>query len=222
MSIIIESLSKSVMLESKKSLTILSEVSLTINEGEMVAIKGKSGAGKSTLLHILGLLDTPTSGNYILDGIDVSKLTKSDCANYRNTKFGFIMQDFALINDETVIENIILPAIFSKKKLRIAKQEALELLDRFGVSELANRKVGLLSGGEKQRIAIIRALINDPPYILADEPTGALDTINAENIMSIFSTLKTDFRKTIVIVTHDNMVSEKCDRIIEISDGVII
>lgn len=221
MGIITEHLSKSVSLNTEKEIAILSDITFKISDGEMVAIEGKSGAGKSTLLHILGLLDSATSGNYYLDNADVSNMSKSEKSKHRNNKFGFVMQDFALINDESVLDNIILPAIFANKKIREAKQKAQYFLKNFGMSDLQNRKVGLLSGGEKQRIAILRSLINDPPYILADEPTGALDTKNSEYIMDIFVKLNLEYKKTIIIVTHDRIVSNRCDRTIYISDGVI-
>lgn len=220
MSIVIQSISKVFDLKGKNETPILKNISLSISEGELVAIQGKSGAGKSTLLHIIGCLDEKTSGEYYLDNVDVSKITNSKKARLRNLKFGFVMQDYALINDESVLANLILPAIFANCSHDEAEKRADELLKKFDLFDLAKRKVSLLSGGEKQRVAIIRALMNDPPYILADEPTGALDSKNAKEIMNIFIELHKK-GKAIIIVTHDNSISEMCDRVINIVDGII-
>lgn len=197
----------------------LKNISLSIDNGELIAIKGKSGAGKSTLLHIIGCIDKMTSGKYILDDIDISKLSNSELAKYRNSKFGYIMQDFGLIHDETVYENIILPLLFSNKKIDI-KKKSLEIMRKLKIEHLRDRKVEVLSGGEKQRVAIARALVNNPDYILADEPTGALDNNNTRNIMGILQQLN-NMNKTVIIITHDDDVAAICKRCIEISDGEI-
>ena len=201
--------------------TILKGVSLTIQKGEMVAIKGKSGAGKSTLLHILGCLDRPTSGSYQLDGVEVQYSKQSEIAKLRNQKFGFILQDFGLINDDTVLDNVLLPMMFTKVKWGNMKKIAYEYLKKFGVEKLSNQEVATLSGGEKQRVAVARALVNDPDYILADEPTGALDSGNTDIMMKELINLN-QLGKTVIIVTHDDAVANQCKRIIEIKDGVII
>lgn len=202
--------------------TVLRDVSFAIESGEMVAIRGKSGAGKSTLMQIIGLLDSQTSGRYFLDGIDVSELGQKQRAKYRNEKFGYVFQDFALLEEETVIDNIVLPTLFSSRpSLREAKAKANDYLKNFNLEQLKNRQVATLSGGEKQRIAIIRALINDPPYILADEPTGALDNKNTDEVIKIFKSLN-KLGKTILLITHDDYVSSNCPKQLIISDGCII
>ena len=169
--------------------SVLNGVNLTIADGEMIAIMGKSGAGKSTLLHIIGLLDVCDRGNYKLDGEDISDFTNKQRAKIRNEKIGFVLQDFGLVEDETVMENVSLPLMLSRTSMKKIREVALEKMKKVGVEHLSNKKVSVLSGGEKQRVAIARALVCDPEYIMADEPTGALDSVNAEKIMSILSSL---------------------------------
>lgn len=221
MGIIISSLKKSFYSKSGIETAVLSNISLKISSGSCIAIQGKSGAGKSTLLHIIGCLDSQTAGDYFLDDINVTALSAKEKSLLRNTKFGFVMQDYALINDESALDNIMLPAVFSKKNLSIVKERAIKLLADFGMQELAFKKVNMLSGGEKQRVSIIRALINDPNYILADEPTGALDSKNTEDILKIFLDLNKK-GKTIIIVTHDDTVAAMCNYIITLSDGMVL
>jgi putative ABC transport system ATP-binding protein len=220
MEIHIKSLRKHFTSKTGTQTEVLRDVSLSVSQGEFLAIQGRSGAGKTTLLNIIGCLDTQTEGCYQLDGQDVQLLSKSERAKLRCRRFGFIMQDFALINDDTVIDNIVLPAIFAKTPTGVAKTRATELLEQFGLHHLHSKKVFTLSGGEKQRVAIIRALMNDPDCILADEPTGALDTNNALEIMKLFVRLH-NLGKTIIIVTHDDSVAGMSDRIVKISDGKI-
>ena len=217
MSIEISSVTKSFMIGKNKA-EVLKGIDLTVNDGEMTAVIGSSGAGKSTLLNIIGCLDKADGGKYLLDGADVSGFSASQLAEIRNSRFGFVMQDFALIEDESVMQNIEIPALFSKTKKR---NNYVDLLKRLGISKLADRKVSLLSGGEKQRVAIARALVNDPKYIIADEPTGALDTENSKMIMKILSELNSQ-GKTVIIVTHDPVVAAECSRVIKISDGKIV
>ena len=217
MSIEISSVTKSFMIGKNKA-EVLKGIDLTVNDGEMTAVIGSSGAGKSTLLNIIGCLDKADGGKYLLDGADVSVFSASQLAEIRNSRFGFVMQDFALIEDESVMQNIEIPALFSKTKKR---NNYVDLLKRLGISKLADRKVSLLSGGEKQRVAIARALVNDPKYIIADEPTGALDTENSKMIMKILSELNSQ-GKTVIIVTHDPVVAAECSRVIKISDGKIV
>ena len=204
-----------------KDISVLEDINLSIPKGELVAIKGASGAGKSTLLNILGCVDRPTSGCYSLNGIDVAKKTSADLSRLRNKTFGFILQHFALIEEDTAIENVGVPLLFSK--IPISKVDAISMkkLQDLGVADLAQKKVSKLSGGEKQRVAIARALVNDPDIILADEPTGALDTKNTEMIMNIFKRLNGQ-GKTIIIVTHDEVVAKSCKRVITLSDGKIV
>ncbi|MBQ2981109.1 MAG: ABC transporter ATP-binding protein [Lachnospiraceae bacterium] len=201
----------------------LNDVSLTINDGEMVAIIGKSGAGKSTLMHILGCIDEFESGKYYLNGEDVSSLNEKKRAQIRNSKIGIVLQDFALVESYSVIENVMLPLYFSKgikgKKEKMAK--AIDVLKQMEMYEFVDKKVNKLSGGQKQRVAIARAMINNPKILLADEPTGALDVKMSAEIMSIFEKLN-EQGTTVIIITHDMEIAKKCSRIIEISDGRII
>lgn len=220
MGIFMEHITKTFYLDKEYKCPVLKDISITIDTGELIAIKGKSGAGKSTLLHIIGCLDTPTSGCYRIGETDMTKLPPKELARLRNEKFGFVMQDFGLIRDETVSENVSLPLLFSHVPFRKIAQKTDEQLERIGISHLRNKAVELLSGGEKQRVAIARALINNPDYILADEPTGSLDSSNSEMIMQIMKTLNQE-GKTVIIITHDDMIANACNRIIHIKDGVI-
>ncbi|MGN1457211.1 MAG: ABC transporter ATP-binding protein [Acutalibacteraceae bacterium] len=217
----IENLTKTYNYKKSNAFTALTDVSLTINDGEMVAIIGKSGAGKSTLLHIIGCIDTFESGTYQIDDIDVHKLSDKKLAKIRNEKVGIVMQDFALVEEYTVIENVKIPLYFGKKQKGKLKDLALDALEKAGIKELANKPVNKLSGGQKQRVAIARAIVNNPSFILADEPTGALDTKTSAEIIELFKTLNAE-GKTVIIITHDMGVADACKRKIEISDGKII
>ena len=218
----IENLTKTYNYKKSNAFTALKEVSLKIDDGEMVAIIGKSGAGKSTLLHIIGCIDTFESGTYTIDETNVHKLSDKQLANIRNEKVGIVMQDFALVEEYTVLENVRIPLYFShSKKSDKPKALALSALKRVGIAELANKPVNKLSGGQKQRVAIARAIVNDPSFILADEPTGALDTQTSAEIMELFKNLNDD-GKTIIIITHDMGIADSCQRKIEISDGKIV
>ena len=201
--------------------TALKGINLTIDDGELVAIIGKSGAGKSTLLHILACIDSYEEGEYYIDDLLVKNLSDRQMAQIRNEKIGIVMQDFALVDDLTCLENVLLPLDFSRLKKKNKSDTALKALDSVGMSELANKSVNKLSGGQKQRVAIARAVVNNPDIILADEPTGALDTKTAAEIMNLFHELN-DKGKTIVIVTHDMEIASQCTRIIEISEPRII
>ena len=196
-------------------------VSCEIADGEMIAIIGKSGAGKSTLLHILACIDNYQSGEYIIDDTLVKDLSERKYARIRNEKIGMVMQDFALVEDFTALENVLMPLNFSKKKVKGKKEKALAALKAVGMEEYAKKPCNKLSGGQKQRGAIARAIVNEPSMILADEPTGALDTKTSAEVMALFKSLNEQGR-TVIIVTHDPKVAEKCDRIIEISDGMIV
>ena len=196
-------------------------VSSEISDGELVAIIGKSGAGKSTLLHILACIDSYQDGEYKIDDTLVKGLSERKYARIRNEKIGMVMQDFALVEDFTALENVMIPLNFSKKKIKGKKEKALAALRSVGIEELAKKPCNKLSGGQKQRVAIARAIVNEPSMILADEPTGALDTKTSAEIMELFKSLNKQGR-TVIIVTHDPKVAEECGRIIEISDGKIV
>ncbi len=201
--------------------TALNDISLDLKLGEMCVICGTSGAGKTTLLNIIGLVDTATKGEYSLNGEIISSYSDKQLAHLRNQYFGYVLQDYGLISNETVYENVIIPLIFSKTKRKDYKSKAQKVLNNIGIAELSNKKIDTLSGGQKQRVAIARALINNPTVILADEPTGALDEKTGKEIINCFRDI-CNSGKTVVIVTHDMNVAHQCDRIIEISDGVII
>ena len=199
---------------------VLKDANLSIDKGEMVAIKGSSGAGKSTLLHIIGCLDKLTSGSYLLNGQNVSQLSLSKLAEIRNASFGFVMQHFALIEEDSALQNVATPLLFAKTRKSQMDARAMEQLRNVGMEQMANKRIATLSGGEKQRVAIARAMVNNPEIILADEPTGALDRANTEKIVQLFQQLN-EKGKTIIIVTHDDFVAQSCRRIVTIADGVI-
>ena len=199
----------------------LNKINLEIKAGEMVAIQGRSGAGKSTMLHILGCLDTFEEGNYFLNGIDIAKQTPSQLAKIRNKTIGFVLQDFSLINHQTALYNVKAPLLFNKTPFSQMKDKALKALESTGVIDQANKKVTNMSGGQRQRVAIARAIVNNPSIILADEPTGNLDSTTAAEIMNIFTSLNKE-GKTVIIVTHDDIVASYCTRKIVLSDGKIV
>ena len=199
----------------------LKGVSLTIKDGELVAVIGKSGAGKSTLLHIIACIDSYEDGKYVIDDILVKNLSEKKLAEIRNSRIGIVMQDFALVDDFSCIENVLLPLDFAAKKKYDRKELALAALKSVGMDGMAKKPVNKLSGGQKQRVAIARAIVNKPSVILADEPTGALDSKTAAEIMELFHELNKKGH-TVIIVTHDLEIAKQCDRIIEISDGKII
>lgn len=199
----------------------LHDISLEIDDGELTAIIGRSGAGKSTLLHIMGCIDRFESGTFEIDGEDISKLSDKKLSKIRNKKVGIVMQDFALIDAYSVLQNVMTPLYFSKIKGKKAKEMCLSALQAVNMEKYANKPINNLSGGQKQRVAIARAIVNDPSFILADEPTGALDTKTSAEIMQLFKELNSK-GKTIIIITHDMTVAAACSRQIEISDGKII
>ena len=200
----------------------LKGIDLSIEEGEMVAIIGKSGAGKSTLLHILAAIDSYDKGSYLVDGVSVGDLKEKDRARFRNQKIGIVMQDYALIDEYTIEENVQIPLIFGKVKGNdVRREKIMTALENVGLAELAKKPVRQLSGGQKQRVAIARALVNNPAFLLADEPTGALDSKTSREIMDVFEKLNQG-GKTVIIVTHDMEVAARCGRVIEISDGEIV
>ena len=200
----------------------LKGIDLSIEEGEMVAIIGKSGGGKSTLLHILAAIDSYDKGSYLVDGVSVGDLKEKDRARFRNQKIGIVMQDYALIDEYTIEENVQIPLIFGKVKGNdVRREKIMTALENVGLAELAKKPVRQLSGGQKQRVAIARALVNNPTFLLADEPTGALDSKTSGEIMDVFEKLNQG-GKTVIIVTHDMEVAARCGRVIEISDGEIV
>ena len=195
-------------------------VDLTVEKGEMIAIMGPSGSGKSTLLNIIGCMDTLTSGSYLCDGEEVASLSQKKLAALRNKKFGFVLQDFGLLADRSVEENVMVPLLFSKESLKSSTKRIKPILENLGIADLAKRRANQLSGGQAQRVAIARALVNEPDVILADEPTGALDTHTSEDVVNIFKTLNQQ-GKTIIIVTHNPEVAKACDKTYIIRDGLI-
>lgn len=217
----LKNITKTYNVGSSNAFEALHDITLTISDGEMVAIIGKSGAGKSTLLHIIGCIDHYDDGEYYLDDELIKNKKDSALAAIRNEKIGIVMQDYALIEDFTAIENVLLPLDFSKKKVSQPKKLAREALSAVGMAEMTDKPVKKLSGGQKQRVAIARALINHPKFLLADEPTGALDSHTSSEIMDLLKQLNNQ-SMTIIIITHDQTVANACTRQIEISDGNII
>ncbi len=203
----------------KVEVNALNGVSLTIEKGEMVSIIGASGSGKSTLLNVLGCLDRPTSGRYLLDGVDVSRLNDNKLADLRSKKFGFVFQDFNLLRRATALANVELPLIYSGMGNK--RQRAMDALERVGLKTRVNHKPTELSGGEQQRVAIARALVNSPTLIFADEPTGNLDTASNAEILSIFHRLHGD-GITLIIITHELEIAAQAQRIIRLKDGRIV
>ena len=201
---------------------ILKGVSLSVQPAEMVAIMGPSGAGKSTLLHILGTLDTADAGSISINNTAVHALSKNEMADFRNQSIGFVFQFHHLLPEFNALENICLPQWIAKKDKAQAERYALELLDYMNLTDKAHKKPNELSGGEQQRIAIARALINKPAIVFADEPTGNLDSHNAQSIHELFSKLRTELQQTFVIVTHNEDLAKSTDRIIKMQDGLII
>jgi len=201
----------------------LKGVSFKIKDGEFVAIMGPSGSGKSTLMHILGALDTPTSGEYILDDHDVSEFSDDELADIRKDKLGFVFQSFNLLPRATVLRNVMLPLVYADIPKEERKAKAIKALINSGMSESHfYHHSNQLSGGQMQRVAIARALVNDPSLILADEPTGNLDTKTGEVVLSTFQELNEKQNRTIILITHERYVAEHADRIITIRDGVIV
>lgn len=199
----------------------LHNISLHIDKGSLNAVIGRSGSGKSTLLHILGCIDSFEKGSYKFNGNEISKLNEKKRALFRSDNVGIVLQDFSLIETYSVIENVMLPFYFSTKSKDDIRKKALSALESVGMDKLADKSVNKLSGGQKQRVAIARAIVNDPPLLLADEPTGALDSVTSSEIMELFHQLHNN-GITVILVTHDFEIAKQCERIIEISDGKII
>lgn len=205
----------------KVAYQVLKGISLEVDEGEFLAIMGASGSGKSTLLNIIGLLDKPDSGIYILDGQEVSQLTKKELAYLRNRKIGFVFQAFYLVPWATALENVLLPLLYRGKINKEDEKKAVELLKRLGLEKRINAKPNELSGGEQQRVAIARALITNPKLLLADEPTGNLDSKSSQEVMNIFKELNEN-GITIIMVTHDPEIADFAKKIKIIKDGIFI
>ena len=203
------------------TINALDNVSLTVKEGEFVSITGPSGSGKSTLMHIIGLLDTPTVGSVIFEGEDISQLTESKLAQIRNKKLGFVFQQFNLLERTTALENVALPLLYSEIPEREMNEQALKALQSVGLLEHAQHFANQLSGGQQQRVAIARALVNNPKVLLADEPTGNLDSQSTREIVEILKNLNKQGR-TIIIVTHESDIARKAKRAIRLKDGKII
>lgn len=210
---------KSYKIDKKNRLQVLKGINIEIFKGEIIAIVGKSGAGKSTLLHILGTLDKADSGSLEVEGKNVSSFNDKELAGFRNTSVGFIFQFHHLLPEFTALENVLMPALIEGKQ---ANERAKELMKITGVIDRENHKPSEISGGEAQRVAIARALINSPKIILADEPTGNLDTENANAIINLIFDLREKLNQTFVIVTHNEEFANKCDRIIKMQDGLIL
>lgn len=201
--------------------TALKGVNLSIETGEMTAIVGTSGSGKSTLMNIIGFLDHCTNGSYYFNGQNVSDLTTHELASIRNAKIGFVFQSFYLLPRSTALQNVMLPLFYRGTPQEEAKVRALKMLEKVGVAHLATHRPNQLSGGQQQRVAIARALVGDPEIILADEPTGALDSQTGDEVMALFNDLNRKEGRSIVIITHDKLISQRCQRVITIKDGLI-
>jgi len=194
---------------------------LDIARGEMTAIVGSSGSGKSTLMNLIGFLDRPTSGRYTYNGTDVANLSEDELADIRNQEIGFVFQSFFLLPRLTALQNVVLPLFYRGLSEEEANQQATAMLTQLHVGHLANNRPNQLSGGQQQRVAIARALVGDPKVILADEPTGALDSDTGNEVMQLFADLHRKEGRTIVIITHDKDISRRCERVMTIKDGVL-
>lgn len=206
----------------QNTVSALRDASLEIMRGEMTAIVGTSGSGKSTLMNIIGFLDRPTSGRYLFNGTDVSSLTEDQLADIRNQEIGFVFQSFFLLPRLTALQNVVLPLFYRGVSPEESNRLGCEMLAKVGVGHLADNRPNQLSGGQQQRVAIARALVGDPKVILADEPTGALDTDTGNEVMQLFTDLNRKEGRTIVIITHDKDISRRCERVVTIKDGMLL
>lgn len=204
------------------SLEVLKGIDLTIGESELVSIVGSSGAGKTTLLQIMGTLDAPTSGEVFIDGECVNRFSERRLARLRNSRIGFVFQFHQLLPEFSALENVMIPALIGGSERKAAAARASELLDLMGLTERAAHRPNELSGGEKQRVAVARALVNRPTVVLADEPSGSLDSRNKEELHALFARLRDELHQTFVIVTHDESLSRQTDRTIRLVDGLVV
>ncbi|MCU0587546.1 MAG: ABC transporter ATP-binding protein [Syntrophobacteraceae bacterium] len=206
----------------EQEVEVLKGVDLVVEEGELVAIMGPSGSGKTTLMNIIGCLDVPTSGRYVLAGKDVTRLSDDELSTYRNEHIGFVFQSFFLLPYATVLENVLLPTLYvGRSKWADTRRRAMEILSMVGLKDRARFKPSQLSGGQQQRVALARALVNDPDLVLADEPTGQLDSVTAAEIMALLSTMN-ERGKTVALITHDQSIAAHARRVIHIKDGLIV
>ncbi len=203
------------------TLEVLKGISLDINKGEIVSIVGPSGAGKTTLLQIMGTLDKPDSGSVVINGTDVTRMKDRELSRFRNLHLGFVFQFHQLLPEFTALENVMIPAMIARKPSREARSRAKELLEFLGLGGRLDHKPNQLSGGEKQRVAVARAIMNEPDVVLADEPSGSLDSSNKAELHQLFFDLRERFRQTFVIVTHDESLAKTTDRTIKLVDGMI-
>jgi ABC-type lipoprotein export system ATPase subunit len=221
--ILLKDINKRYQIDNEIFFDALKKINLEIWEKEFVSIMGPSGSGKSTLMHIIGLLDRPTAGQIFIKNKDISHLNDDELSKLRNRFVGFVFQQFNLINRLTILENILLPTIYCREKLDYdPEKKALELMKKFNIEGKENSYPNKLSGGQQQRVAIARALIMDPDLILADEPTGNLDTKNGEIVLQLLTELNRKEKKTVLIVTHDPNIAKRTDRVIKIKDGELI
>ncbi len=219
--ILLENITKKFNIGKPNELTVLNNLSLKIEKGDMVAVMGRSGAGKTTLVHIIACLENVTFGKYLFCGNEVSKLSESKLSKMRNSSIGILLQNFALLQNQTALENCMIPLYFNSFPFFQMKKKASLALEKLEISNLANQPVATMSGGQQQRVALARAMVCDPSLVIADEPTGALDSHTAAGVMAELKKLN-DSGTTVMIVTHDKSVAEKCSRLIQIHDGKIV
>lgn len=210
------------LIKNYQSINVLRQINITIEQGEFVGIMGKSGSGKSTLLKILGMIETLSGGTVFYKGKNIEKMNNNESARIRREEFGFVFQEFFLMESLNVLENVMLPFFISRRADSAGKEKARDLLEKFEIRKLENKMPNELSGGEKQRVAICRALVNDPQIIFADEPTGNLDSKSGKIVIDALRKINRDFGKTIIMVTHDPQMASYCERILLLKDGEIL